>query len=79
MIAYLSLEQVLALHKEQLARYGGATGLRDRGGLESALARPAMTFGGEDLYADIASKAVTSSTRLKRDPAFLCIVPLPFA
>jgi len=31
--------------------------LRDRGGLESAVARPAMTFGGEDLYADVAAKA----------------------
>jgi death-on-curing protein len=49
--------QVLALHTEQLRRYGGATGVRDRGALESALARPAMTFGGEDLYGDLAAKA----------------------
>ena len=54
---YLSVEQVLALHAEQLRRYGGATGLRDKGGLEAALARPAMTFGGDDLYADLAAKA----------------------
>jgi death-on-curing protein len=57
MTEYLSLRQVLELHAEQLERYGGATGLRDRGGLESALARPAMTFGGEDLYPDVATKA----------------------
>ncbi len=56
-ISYLSLEQVLALHAIQLQRYGGGTGLGDRGALESALARPAMTFGGEDLYQDLASKA----------------------
>jgi len=56
-VGYLSVEQVLALHAEQLRLYGGATGLRDRGALESALARPAMTFGGEDLYEDLASKA----------------------
>jgi death-on-curing protein len=31
--------------------------VRDRGALESALARPAATFGGEDLYPDIADKA----------------------
>lgn len=47
----------MALHGQQLRRYGGATGLRDRGALESALARPAMTFGGEDLYPDVPSKA----------------------
>lgn len=56
-VEYLSAGQVLALHEQQLRRYGGATGVRDRGALESALARPAATFGGEDLYPDIADKA----------------------
>ena len=56
-VGYLSVDQVLALHATQLRRYGGASGLRDRGGLEAALARPAMTFGGEDLYPDLAAKA----------------------
>ena len=56
-MVYLSIEQVLDLHKDQLRLYGGASGLRERGALESALARPAMTFDGEDLYPDIASKA----------------------
>ena len=57
MTVYLSLEQVLDLHRIQLQRFGGAAGLRDRGLLESALARPQMTFGGEDLYPDIPAKA----------------------
>jgi death-on-curing protein len=56
-VEYLSVEQVLDLHASQLRRYGGGTGLRDEGGLESALARPAMTFDGEDLYDDLADKA----------------------
>jgi death-on-curing protein len=54
---YLSLEQVLNLHRRQLRRFGGAAGLRDRGSLQSAVARPQMTFGGEDLYPDIEDKA----------------------
>jgi death-on-curing protein len=54
---YLSLEQVLNLHRFQIRRFGGAAGLRDRALLESALARPQMTFGGEDLYPDIPAKA----------------------
>jgi death-on-curing protein len=54
---YLSLEQVLDLHRLQIRRFGGSAGLRDRGALESALARPQMTFGGEDLYPTIADKA----------------------
>jgi death on curing protein len=56
-VEYLSIGQLLALHAQQLRRYGGGTGVRDRGALESAPARPAATFGGEDLYPDIADKA----------------------
>jgi death-on-curing protein len=54
---YLSLEQVLDLHRRQLRLFGGAPGLRDRGALDSAVARPQMTFGGEDLYPEIEDKA----------------------
>ena len=56
-VGYLSVVQVLALHADQLRLYGGASGVRDKGGLESALARPAMTFDGDDLYEDLAGKA----------------------
>lgn len=38
-------------------RTGGATGLRDRGALESAVAQPRQTFGGEELYLSLAAKA----------------------
>jgi death-on-curing protein len=54
---HLSIEQLLAIHEFQIGRYGGSGGLRDRGALESALARPQATFGGEDLYPEIADKA----------------------
>ena len=57
MILYLSRDQLLAIHSAQLARFGGARGAPDIGALEAAVARPAMTFAGEDLYPDIAAKA----------------------
>lgn len=57
MTVYLSLEQVLALHRVQVRRFGGSAGVRDRGALLSALARPQATFGGEDLYEDVPAKA----------------------
>jgi death-on-curing protein len=57
MTVYLALEQIRELHRLQLTRYGGLAGIRDRGALESAAARPQMTFGGEDLYPDLAAKA----------------------
>jgi len=55
-IEYLSVDQVLRIHEYQIKTFGGSRGLRDRAGLESAVARPAATFAGEDLYPDIASK-----------------------
>lgn len=57
MTVYLSPAQAVALHHELLAVFGGLAGVRDRGNLEAAVARPAMTFGGEDLYPDVAAKA----------------------
>ena len=45
-IAFLTLEDVLALHDELIQRYGGAPGIRDAGLLEAALAMPQAGFGG---------------------------------
>ncbi len=50
---FLSLEDVLDLHAEQLARFGGAQGVRDHGLLDSALAQPWATFEGEFLHRDL--------------------------
>jgi len=56
-ILYLSVEQVLHIHAYQIRRFGGSAGVRDRHALEAAVARPQMTFGGEDLYPEVAAKA----------------------
>ena len=47
----VKLDVVLAVHDRQLAEYGGPDGLRDRGMLESALARPThfAEYGDPDL------------------------------
>ena len=57
MTIYLSVAQLLELHRVLVQEFGGRSGLRDRNGLESATARAAMTFGGEDLYPDLPAKA----------------------
>jgi death-on-curing protein len=57
MTVYLSTAQVSDLHRSQLARYGGLAGPRDRAALDASLGRPQTTFGGEDLYPDLAAKA----------------------
>ena len=54
---YLAVDQVLRVHERQIERFGGSAGVRDRGALEAAVARPQATFGGDDLYPDPAAKA----------------------
>lgn len=71
MTDYLSVEQFLRLHASQLRHYGGGTGLSDRSGLEAAASRPAMTFGGEDLYADVPAKAAALMRSLALNHPFV--------
>jgi death on curing protein len=51
------IEDILNLHEKSLEDYGGGSGIRDIGLLESDIARPFQTFGGKDLYPDAFSKA----------------------
>jgi len=44
------LNDILLIHQFSIDKYGGSNGVRDFGSLESAIARPFQTFGGEDLY-----------------------------
>jgi death-on-curing protein len=54
---YLTLPEVLDLHRRVIEQSGGADGVRELGGVESAVAQPQMSFGGEELYPTIESKA----------------------
>jgi len=53
MIKFLSKEIILNFHQDQLERYGGKTGVRDEKLLESALAQPQATFGGEYVHKNL--------------------------
>ena len=54
---YLYPKQVLYLYQQIIQQSGGTVGLRDEGLLESAVYRPQASFGGQDLYPDLFSKA----------------------
>lgn len=54
---FLSLDDVIEIHRQQIDRYGGSPGIRDSGGLQSALAIPQATFGGECLHQSIPTMA----------------------
>ena len=50
---FLSLQDVLLLHQDQIDLYGGDLGVRDLGLLESAIAQPQATYGGDHLHGDL--------------------------
>jgi death on curing protein len=54
---YLTLPEVLELHRQVIRQSGGAMGVFSMAALESALAQPRMTFAGEDLYPTLVEKA----------------------
>jgi death-on-curing protein len=54
---YLSIIQVFSLHRKIIAISGGASGVRDLGLLQSALAQPRLTFDGVELYPGLIQKA----------------------
>jgi death-on-curing protein len=70
-VRYLSLAEVIELHRLVVDQAGGASGLRDLGALESAVAQPRATFGGADLYATVAAKAAALGYSLALNHAFV--------
>lgn len=68
---YLTVKDVLLLHNLAIDASGGSHGLRDLGLLESAVARPKASFGGEDLYPTIFLKAGALVHSLLRNHPFI--------
>ena len=65
-IEFLTVEVVLALHQRQLDRFGGGAGLRDRGLLESAVAQPQASFGGEYIHEGLFAMAAASQRAVRK-------------
>ena len=68
---YLSLGEIVGLHQALLDQTGGATGIHDLGGLESALAQPRATFGGGDLHSTLVQKAAALAFSLTLNHPFV--------
>ena len=66
---WLSHELVIAIHDEQLAEFGGASGLRDAGALESAIARPLNQY--HYGKTELAALAAAYGFGLSRNHAFV--------
>ena len=63
---YLTVVEVLAIHEDQIARYGGAHGVREPGLLESALFRPQTGY-----YADLIEEAAALWESMAQNHPFL--------
>lgn len=68
---FLSLTEVLEIHQDQLARYGGGSGIRDIELLKSALGMPAATYGGEFLHTDVYEMAAAYLFHLVKNHPFM--------
>ena len=68
---YLTIGEVLEIHRKIIDQFGGAIGILNVGGLESALAQPRMTFAGSDLYPSIGAKACALGYSLIQNHPFV--------
>jgi death-on-curing protein len=68
---FLTLSQVLRLHKRQIERFGGADGIRDVGLIESAIAQPRQGFGGEYVHQTLAEMAAAYLFYLVKNHGFV--------
>jgi death-on-curing protein len=66
MTDYLTVAEVLAMHADQIERYGGSQGIRDRGLLEAALYRPQTGY-----YADLIEEAAALWESLAQKHSFI--------
>ena len=71
MTTFLTLADVILIHVDQVERYGGQAGIRDQGLLQSALAMPGASFGGEYLHRDLYEMAAAYAFHLCQNHPFV--------
>lgn len=68
---FLERSETLAIHDVQIASFVGMHGIRDEGLLESAIAQPQATFGGELLHATIHEQAGAYLYHISKNHPFI--------
>ena len=68
---FLTFDEILAIHADQIRRYGGSHGVRDVGLLASAIAMPEASFGGVYLHPSLAEMAAAYLFHLAQNHPFL--------
>lgn len=68
---FLTLAEIMEIHRLLIERHGGNPGIRDRGLLESALAVPEASFGGEFLHPTLFSMAAAYACHIAENQPFV--------
>jgi len=68
---FLTLDEVTAIHRDQITRYGGSEGVRDWNLLQSAIAMPATGFGGQFVHSDLCEMAAAYLFHIVQNHPFL--------
>jgi len=68
---FLTLGEVLALHRRILAETGGRAGVRDLGAIASALSQPKVSVASQDAYPTLLDKAAALGFSLIRNHGFI--------
>lgn len=68
---WVSADDVINIHDRIIQVTGGLGGLRDRHGLEAAIAAPLQSFGGEDLFKSDFDKIARVGYGLATNHAFI--------
>lgn len=68
---YLTKEQIILLHEKLIKRYGGSSGIRDEGLLDSAINAPLQSFDGNDFFPTVTDKAVRLCVGLVKNHPFI--------
>lgn len=70
MIKFIPYEVIIRFHEDQIKLYGGSSGIRDKGLLESALAQPEASFGGVYVHRTIFEKAAAYGYHICKNHPF---------
>ncbi|PJZ59448.1 type II toxin-antitoxin system death-on-curing family toxin [Leptospira adleri] len=70
-IRYLSYEEILYIHKNQIEGYGGSYGIRDKNLLESAIAQPLSGFDNQEFHIGLIQKAAAYLFYLCKNHGFI--------
>ena len=68
---FITLGEIIEIHQDQINRYGGASCIRDIGLLQSAIAMPSASFGGQFLHSDLFEMAAAYLFHITQNHPFI--------